>query len=68
MERLWEAEHSDQWDNLIVKCILDGGRKWVVWWEQSINKTTTTGEISRGCGSGDNKSMNLENRTGVNKG
>lgn len=26
------------------------------------------GEISRGCGSGGNKSRNLENRTGVNKG
>lgn len=38
MERYWEAEHSDQWDNLIVKCILDGYRKWGVWWEESIKK------------------------------
>ena len=45
MERLWEAEHSDQWDNLIVKCILDGYRKWGVWWEESIKKKKT-GEIS----------------------
>lgn len=46
MERLWEAEHSDQWDNLIVKCILDGYRKWGVWWEESIKKKKKTGEIS----------------------
>ena len=33
-----------------------------------LKKKKTTGKISRGCGSGGNKSMNLENRTGVNKG